>query len=719
MADLQSFLAQNRAKQRVSLPVNLRGAIEKTNEKQENQGVVPYMTNAVNSVNRGMTQMIETPYNLVNRAPQLLNLLPGKQNMGTIDEMVAKAEPNPVNNVIKTLFPSKDPLINLAGEHYPGMDDVGGIAKPNTNYPVTSNIAEGFGAGLGGMGMIKLAAGLPGVAGKFAQYLAAPINAAPKSAVFGELASSAGAETGRVIAEKNDAGPVATFFAQLLGSLGPGAIAYSAPQAVSKIFAREGGEETLDAMTRQGIRPSVGMTGNRAGAQMESGASAIPFFSSVPENVRNKQFEQFTDALTDTADNIRGPNGPLTNNIDLSQQVYDIAEGGANRMRGSFGGREDALMDAIGARTPIDVTNTRNAIAEMLPKVDPELQGALQHELDLLDEMLVKNKTTVMQPKASSILGPDGKPTMVNTPVEELTTTNTVPYEQFRSWRTNVGRRTDQPSIKGGQSKQLYAAITKDLDGAANTAGVGDEFRALMSEQAAAHADDVLLSQGGDLPQAAKLTSKQLESSGQFLRQAYANPDKMDYIRRNATPEQWSQLRANIAQDLGLAKAGAQDAAGDVVSPNKFITEWNKMDPRVKNMLFDDDLGTRQTLDDLALIADAFKQRGLEANSSRTAGTGLGAMEIKQAAKGGALLATGAAGATNLPATLTGLGLTYAAVKGLMSETLARWAAGQTPTAAGTVGARIPGAIAHSTNDDTEAEERPPLRITVRPSDKK
>lgn len=713
MADLQSFLAENRGKQKQMPPVDLRAAIAKTNEKQDNMGVVPYIHNASGGVLRGMMQMAETPYNIVNNAPKLVNLLPGEQGVEKISEMAKKAEPNMVNNAIKFAFPSEDPLIEGVDKYVPGME---GLSEPNPNYPITTNVTEGFGAGITGLGLTNLAAKYgTGILAKFAQYLNAPVQAAPKAAVAAELASSAGAETGRIVAEKNDAGPVATFFAQMLGSMGPGALAYSGPQAASKVFAREGGEETLEAMTRQGIRPSVGMTGNRMGAQLESGASALPFFSAVPENVRTKQFDQFSDALTGAADKVRpAGSGPMANKIDLSQQVYDIAEGGAKKMRGSFGGREDALMTKIGARTPIDVTNTRNAIAEMIPKVDPELQGALQHELSLLDEMLVKNKTTVMQPKASSVLGPDGKPMTVDAPVEQVTATNTVPYEQFRSWRTNVGRRTDQPSIKGGQSKQLYGAITKDLEGAADSAGVGDDFRKLMSEQAAAHDDEILLSQGGDLPQAEKLTTGQLERSGEFLRQAYKNPDKMNYIQRNATPEQWNNLRANIAQDLGLAKAGAQDASGEIVSPTKFITEWNSMDPRVKNMLFDDDLGTRQTLDDLALVADAFKQRGLEANTSRTAGTGMSAMGIKEVAAAGV---GGAAGYANLPATATVAGMTYGTVKMLMSQTLARWAAGQTPTAAGTVGARLPGAVAHGAMDKEEPEERPPLRITVRPSD--
>lgn len=677
MADLNSFLAQNRGKQPQSPPIDLRGAIEKTNEKQSAQGVMPYVNNALGSVARGMTQVVETPYNIVNNAPRLLNLLPGDQGMGKFSEMGAKTG-GPVGNLFASM--GEDPLIDaVASDKYLG-NDVGGIKKPNPNYPMTSNIAEAFGSGVTGMGMAGLAAKTPGIAGKFAQWMSAPVQAAPKAAVAGELASAAGGETGRVIAEKNDMGPVATFFAQLLGSLGPGALAYSGPAAVGKLFSREGGADTLAAMERQGVRPSVGMTGGKSAAQLESGASAIPFFSTVPENVRTQQFNQFDDALTGAAGKMRpAGTGPMTNQMDLSQQVYDIAEGGAKRMRGGFGQREEALMKAVGADTMVDTTQTRAALAEMLKTADAKTAKALQTEIGFLDEI-----------------------------ADEAT--GAAPYAKLRKFRSNFGAGIEDDGILKGAKDQLYKGTTADLEAAATKAGVGDDFRSLMAEQAKAHADDVRLSEGGDFVQADKLGSGQLERSGQFLKQAYANPDKMEYIKRNATPEQWDSLRANIAQDLGLAKAGAQDAAGEVVSPTKFITEWNKMDPRVKNMLFDDNLGTRQTLDDLALIADAFKQRGLEVNTSRTAGTGMGAMEIKGGAKTAAAIATGAGAATNLPATLTAMGMTYATVKGLMSETLARWAAGQTPTAAGTMGARLPGAVAHGAQDGQKEQKRPPLR---------
>lgn len=640
---------------------DLRQKLNKSAFLNENTGMVPYMTNAINSINRGLTQVVETPYNIVNRAPQMVNLFPGEQGVGTLDEMGVPG--------FKQM--GKDPLIDAVDAHYPGMGDVGGIKTSNPNYPKTSQFAEDVGIGVGSLGMTGLATALPGIAGKFASFLNAPVQAAPKAAVAGEVLAAGGAASGREIADRTDMGPIGSFMAEFLGSLGPGALMYSGPKIATGIFGREGGEEVLSAMERQGVRPSVGLTGNRAGAQLESGASALPFFSSVPENVRTKQFDQFSDALTDAADNVRpAGTGPLTNQVDLAEQVYDIAEGGANRMRGGFSSREEALVQAIGPQTPVDTSSVRAAIAAQMQSGDAKIRRALQKELDDLDAIADA-------------------------------TTGAVPYENLRKWRSNFGSSIEDQGVLTGAKKQIYAGVTKDTEAVANAAGQGAEFKSLMADQSKAYADDVRLSEGGDLPQAGKLGDGQLERSRDFLKQAYANPDKMDYIKRNATPEQWNQLRANVAQDLGLAKAGAQDAAGDVISPNKFITEWNKMDPRVKNMLFDDNLGTRQTLDDLALIADAFKARGLEANTSRTAGTGMSAMGLKEVA--GAAVG-GAAAVKALPATIAASGITYATLKGLMSETLAKWAAGRTPTAVGTVGARVPGAAARAATEEDDGD---------------
>lgn len=675
MADNIHPLAQ-RANQRLNTtggytPMSAEDRVSANTQRDANTGVIPYMTNAVNGINRGLTQVVELPYNIMNRAPQLVNLLPGEQGMGTIDEMAKQSQPGMMKDVLTTLFPSKDPLIDLAGKYYPGMDQVGGIDQPNPEYPMTNRVTEDIGVGMGTMGAGALMNGAKGVAGMFGKYLGKPMLETPVRAATAQVVSSMGAEGGRQVADYYDVqNPVGRFALEMAGAMTPTGIMDAGEAGAKRLLSREGAGETVDAMDRLGMRPSIGLTGNQNASTLENAAAIVPGFGSVAKKVQTGQVDDFGNVLRDSASKVR-PNGAFAraDDVMLGEQVYDIAKDGLGRMKSQFGQREDALQKAIGPRTPIDVTNTRAAIEKMIPQVDPEMQGALRFELQQLDDMLVKNKTTSMQQKATSILDDTGRPMMVDAPVESMTATNTVPYEQFRNWRTNVGRRTDQPSIKGGQSKQLYAAITKDLEGAADNAGVGDDFRKLMGDQATAHNDELRMSQGGDIPAMENIATKQTETGKSFFMKSLANPDRVELLKRNATPEQWKQFVGDTMEYLGVAKDSAQGAAGDMVSPNTFLTNWNKMDPRVKNILFDDNIGTRQTLDDLAIVAEAMRHRGNSSNFSNTAGVGMSAAALSPAGI--------PAMAGNIPGAVMGAGMTYGMIKGLMSQTMARWAANQ------------------------------------------
>lgn len=708
-----------RANQRLSekgmmAPMTPEDRMTANAERDANTGVMPYLTNAINGVNRGLTQVAELPYNIMNHAPQLINLLPGEQGMGTLDEMGAKAG-GPIGNLFAKL--GKDPLIDFVGENYPGMNQVGGISQPNPEYPITNRVMEDTGVGIGTMGAGTLATGAKeGLSALIGKYLGKPMVEAPARSMVSQFAGSMGAEGGRQVADHYDVeNPVGRFALEMAGSMTPSGAFDMAESGAKRLLSREGGQATVDAMDRLGMRPSIGLTGNQNASTMENAAAILPFFGSVSKNVQTGQIDDFGNILKNTADDLR-PNGatPRADGIMLGEQVRDMASGGLKRMKEGFGQREDDLMNTIGRDTPIDVTNTRKAIEDMIPRVDPEMQGALKHELDQLDAMVVKNKSTTMQPKASSILDEAGNPMQVNAPVESVTATNKVPYEQFRNWRTNVGRRTNQPSIKGGQMKQLYKGITSDLQGAADNAGVGDDFRKLMDEQATAHNDSLRMSEGGDIPAMEQLATNQTETGRAFFQKAIGNPDRVALLKRNATPEQWKQFAGDTLEHLGLAKDSTQGAVGDLVSPDTFLTNWNKMDPRTKVMLFDDSAGTMQTLDDLALVAEAMKKRGNASNFSNTAGVGMSAGAL---AKAGAAVGTAGAGtgvgaaAAGIPGAIAGAGITYATVKALMSQTMARWAANQgIPLSEKMTTQAITGAA----KAGTETESKP-LRITVHP----
>ena len=686
MADLNTFLTQNRGKQKELPPIDLRGAIAKTNEKQVTQGIEPYLTNAGNSFIRSAHQVAETPYNMINNAPRLANLIPGVDGVGKLSEMGVPG--------FKQL--GEDPINDFVAKHYPGMSGVGGIDQPNPNYPISTNVAEGFGSGVAGLGLVKALAGAPGIVGKFAQYLNAPVQAAPKAAVVGELASAAGGETGRYVAEKNQWGPVASMAAQFLGSMGPAALTYAAPEAVGRLFRRaddlpaetflgkfkglvtpaddSASARSLEALQRQDIRPSVGLVGNRMGGQVEAGTSAMPGFSGVPENVRTQQFTEFEDALQKLGSEIRPENvarAPVLD--DMARQVNDIADTGLTKITSGFSGREDDLAKAF--TNNIDVTSTRNAIMEQMKTAGPKAQKVLQDELDSLGTMV----------------DDAGK----------------VPYQNFKNWRSEFGAGIEDKGIISGAKKQVYAGAVDDLQKAADLHGVGDEFKQLMSEQASAHSKSIV-GGGGEIPALKNVVgAKDIGKSKTFFKDALTDPDKLSILKQSATPEQWAMFKGNVLEHLGLAKAGFQNEAGDALSPTQFAVAWGKLNPRVKNILFDDP-AIKQTLDDIVTVSKDFQRRGLEANTSRTAGTGLTAQAVRQIGKElnpmgiAAGVGVGTAAHASLPATAAGLATTYGVVKALLSETLAKWAGGQTPTIQSTVGARVPGAAARSLSNEDD-----------------
>ena len=50
-------------------------------------------------------------------------------------------------------------------------------------------------------------------------------------------------------------------------------------------------------------------------------------------------------------------------------------------------------------------------------------------------------------------------------------------------------------------------------------------------------------------------------------------------IMKTLDPQQAEFVRGTITKRMGMANAGDQNATGEIFSPNKFLTEWNKISP--------------------------------------------------------------------------------------------------------------------------------------------
>lgn len=153
----------------------------------------------------------------------------------------------------------------------------------------------------------------------------------------------------------------------------------------------------------------------------------------------------------------------------------------------------------------------------------------------------------------------------------------------------------------------------------------------------------------------------------------------------NSLPEEdRGNIRATIVDRLGRAKAGMQDAGGEIFSPAEFLTNWNKMSPEAKTALFGRDKKLSQALDDIAILADSTKQAQRFVNQSQTAGA-QNYMNVFNAAAGlggaGGLVSLGAGNfGVALTSVLLPLVLTRLSASALTSQRLVRYLA-QAPKA--------------------------------------
>lgn len=127
-------------------------------------------------------------------------------------------------------------------------------------------------------------------------------------------------------------------------------------------------------------------------------------------------------------------------------------------------------------------------------------------------------------------------------------------------------------------------------------------------------------------------------------------------------PEESGIIRGSIIQNLGRASSGTQGAAGNTFSLSTFLTNWDKLPERSRNLLFRGE--SRAVAEDLATIAEHARATARYGNTS---GTG-GASNVSQAIQHvSGYAAFGTLGMTAIAENLTG--------RLLASPRFARWLA--------------------------------------------
>jgi len=298
------------------------------------------------------------------------------------------------------------------------------------------------------------------------------------------------------------------------------------------------------------------------------------------------------------------------------------AKRGANAFIANSEQRASELLDRvpIHAETP---TVTQNTVAT-LDDVTKGLQSnealskiwtsdaRLQKSLDAL------RGTTKEVP--TGILDQSGNPVM-----RTVSEGGSLNWADMKDFRSRIGAIIGKPSLASegpdiAAMRRLYGGLTRDMEATASQQGpraltafrrYNQYYRGRQSR-----IENVLKGILGD--GAGKSDESAFRQINSWAQDEGGNFKALAQTLRSMPADEANTVRGTVLSRLGRATPGAQSAEGDVFSPATFGTNWNKLSPRGKAVLFATP-EHRAAVDKIARVLSAMKGASAYANTSKTA----------------------------------------------------------------------------------------------------
>lgn len=403
-----------------------------------------------------------------------------------------------------------------------------------------------------------------------------------------------------------------------------------------------------------GITPSLGMTG-RTGAMAAAGLEKVPLTGSV-----------IARDATRAVGEVEGAFSRIVSGIGKSLNPYEAGtalQSGLKEFVTKFKDRASNLYNEVGSKIDpkrrFQLPNTAKTVGAFKQYFDENPELASRLGLNKWDGIIAELSAP---PKswgrafveregmnATELFGPMREGGMSWPAIQKFRS------EIGEAIGKNTGTLTDEAT---GRLKQLYGALTADMEAAARAAGP-EAFNAWQRANNFYRSGAQRIERSLDKTITAENPERAFEAFAALTKADRSSADitRMRQIRASLPRDDWNDVAASIVDRLGKARPGAQGAAGDTFSPGAFLTEWNKLAPDAKRLLLQGD--TLAELDKLAKVAEGIKAANLERNFSNT-GTAVG------------WLATIFGTASDMGVTASALGGSYISAKGLTNVTFLR-----------------------------------------------
>lgn len=388
--------------------------------------------------------------------------------------------------------------------------------------------------------------------------------------------------------------------------------------------------------------------------------------SAVPEGI----------AVAQAADRI-GVDLPraVTSDKTAVQQVGKIASSipiGGTPLRNAsrnaveqLGKKADDVQGALGSgEANAAGAAAREGLERYIGKETQARADALYSKVDDLVDPTATRPLAYTQKAAQSIEGRRSLAALGESPavanvVEALNRPEGLTYEGVKQLRTSIGEM-----LKGGvlpanmsqsELKQIYSALTKDLEGTVLVAG--GRRAAAMFDRANGYYN-LVSARRENLSRILKTSSD--EAAFDRIAAAAGSTSRGDVsllaqARKAMKPDEWNEVASAVLARIGRDAEGA-------FSPDRFVTGWGKLSEAGKGLLYSGE--HRAALNDIAKVSSRFKQLNQFANPSGTGQTVAGI--------------AGLGGAWIDPVSLAGSVMSARVLSGLLAKpqtakSLARW----------------------------------------------
>lgn len=226
-----------------------------------------------------------------------------------------------------------------------------------------------------------------------------------------------------------------------------------------------------------------------------------------------------------------------------------------------------------------------------------------------VDDLLAQEQAKIGGSKIAPILG-DIK--------ADLQRNGSITVDQARDLRTTLRERLTSeagstPSNADRLTNQVMGAVNQDMEtglaGKGDAAAVYKQADAAWAQQRSLEDEVLKPFLGKNFDNWGEDVAKKINSD------AKGNGTRLAQFLGALPEDAANNVRASLISHLGTATDGAQNAAGDAFSMDRFLTNWNQI-KGARNLVFPKD--TVQSLDKLAKVAEAVKAAGRTKNRSNT-----------------------------------------------------------------------------------------------------